>query len=247
MWKKKTTIAALSTLLLAGTLPASTDAAIATKNLQAIYNDIKIRYNGVFVQPQVEPFIIDGTTYLPLRAIANMFNKSVDWDGSTYTVIINDLPDTRVATLEAQLANKDAQIKSLEQQLQTARNRISTLENQKKDKDDIEEQIEDLEDDLNDDYAKYFDDIKLTIKLDGDEDEIEVEVRVDLGKYGDEWDDLDEDDIAKFVKKLVKDIWKEFEDADVEGVIYDTDGRDDLYEFEGDASKERIYLDGERI
>ncbi len=62
----------------------------------AFYNDIKINVNGTLVTPKdvngniVEPFIIDGTTYLPVRALANALGENVDWDGSTNTVIIGE-------------------------------------------------------------------------------------------------------------------------------------------------------------
>ena len=36
----------------------------------------------------VEPFIYNGTTYLPVRAIGNAFDKEVDWEPQTSTVIL---------------------------------------------------------------------------------------------------------------------------------------------------------------
>lgn len=56
------------------------------------YNDVKITLNGQTITPTdangnvVEPFIIDGTTYLPVRAIANALGLDVKWDGETNTV-----------------------------------------------------------------------------------------------------------------------------------------------------------------
>lgn len=40
---------------------------------------------------RVDPVIIDGTTYLPVRAIANAFGKPVYWDGPNYTVYLGDM------------------------------------------------------------------------------------------------------------------------------------------------------------
>lgn len=40
---------------------------------------------------RVDPIIIDGTTYLPVRAVANAFGKAVYWDGSNYTVYLGDM------------------------------------------------------------------------------------------------------------------------------------------------------------
>jgi len=63
-----------------------------TKNLY--YNSIKLVVDGRPYTPKdvsgniVEPFIIDGTTYLPVRAVAAALGKDVSWDGSTSTVYI---------------------------------------------------------------------------------------------------------------------------------------------------------------
>ena len=59
-----------------------------------LYNNIKIVLNGDSVKPTdanghyVEPFAIDGTTYLPVRAIANALGLGVGWDGKTNTVVL---------------------------------------------------------------------------------------------------------------------------------------------------------------
>ena len=64
--------------------------------LTAAYRDIKIKINGEMVTPKdvqgntVEPFIVDGTTYLPVRAVAGALGFSVSWDSDTSTVIIGD-------------------------------------------------------------------------------------------------------------------------------------------------------------
>ena len=55
------------------------------------YNNIKITVDSKEVKPTdangnyVEPFIIDGTTYLSVRAIANALGLDVAWDGNTNT------------------------------------------------------------------------------------------------------------------------------------------------------------------
>ena len=68
------------------------------KTVNAVYNNIKLVINGAEVTPKdangntVEPFIIDGTTYLPVRAVAGALGQSVDWDGETNTVYIGEKP-----------------------------------------------------------------------------------------------------------------------------------------------------------
>ena len=71
-----------------------------TTTAQLFYNDIKITLNGKNIEPKdangalVEPFAIDGTTYLPLRAIANALGLTVGWDGNTSTVILTTTPSS---------------------------------------------------------------------------------------------------------------------------------------------------------
>jgi len=76
-----------------------TGTAIATsgsKEILVVYDNIKLMIDGVAVVPKdaagnaVEPFICNGTTYLPVRAVASALGKSVSWDGATKTVIIGD-------------------------------------------------------------------------------------------------------------------------------------------------------------
>ena len=60
------------------------------------YRNIQIVVDGVKVTPAdangnyAEPFMIDGTTYLPVRAIANAFGKDVSWDDATNTVSLSN-------------------------------------------------------------------------------------------------------------------------------------------------------------
>lgn len=56
------------------------------------YRNISLQVNGSTVVPRdasgtaVEPFIINGTTYLPIRGVASALGIGVDWDDTTHTV-----------------------------------------------------------------------------------------------------------------------------------------------------------------
>lgn len=62
-----------------------------------IANGVKIIVDGQKLNPTdvngdtVEPIIYNGTTYLPVRAVANAFGKAVYWDGPNYTVYLGDM------------------------------------------------------------------------------------------------------------------------------------------------------------
>ncbi|MBD5169315.1 MAG: copper amine oxidase N-terminal domain-containing protein [Oscillibacter sp.] len=73
-------------------------ASVGTKTLEAEYKNIKIEMNGQVITPKdaagnaVEPFIVDGTTYLPVRAISEALGLDVDWDPATNTVKLTGAP-----------------------------------------------------------------------------------------------------------------------------------------------------------
>ena len=68
------------------------------KQITAYFNDIKINMDGVLITPKdasgniVEPFIVDGTTYLPVRAICEAIGKTVEWVGEENTVYVGKTP-----------------------------------------------------------------------------------------------------------------------------------------------------------
>jgi len=67
-----------------------------SKKVELFYRDIKIMLNGNTITPKdangnvVEPFIIDGTTYLPVRAVSEALGLNVGWDGETQTVKLTE-------------------------------------------------------------------------------------------------------------------------------------------------------------
>ena len=69
------------------------------KNIVANYMDIKLVVNGITVTPKdangtvVEPFIADGTTYLPVRALAEALGEEVEWDGVNKIVYVGENPN----------------------------------------------------------------------------------------------------------------------------------------------------------
>ena len=84
-------LASVITLSLIGTASAT----IGSRNIKADYNDIKITLNGTQITPtdangnMVEPFAVNGTTYLPVRAVANALGIDVQWNRTTSTVLLS--------------------------------------------------------------------------------------------------------------------------------------------------------------
>ncbi|MDQ0878900.1 hypothetical protein QFZ77_007559 [Paenibacillus sp. V4I3] len=64
-------------------------AASGAVNLEA-YFGVKIMQNGIDKTPTNKPFIVDGSTYVPLRAAAELLGVPIDWDGENGAVIIGE-------------------------------------------------------------------------------------------------------------------------------------------------------------
>ena len=83
-------------LVLAAVLATTAFATVGSRTAELFYNNIKVMINGKEVTPTdangnaVEPFIIDGTTYLPVRGVASALGMNVGWDSATNTVTLDN-------------------------------------------------------------------------------------------------------------------------------------------------------------
>ena len=73
-------------------------AATRSETVQRFFRDIKIELNGTEIIPKdvtgkvVEPFIIDGTTYLPVRTVGEALGLYVGWEEENNKVILSKEP-----------------------------------------------------------------------------------------------------------------------------------------------------------
>lgn len=71
-------------------------ATVGTKTIEAVYSNIKVYKDNVLCELKdangttVEPFIYNGTTYLPVRGAANLADMQVTWDGNSKSVYLWD-------------------------------------------------------------------------------------------------------------------------------------------------------------
>lgn len=230
MFKKKKMVIAFVVMLSILILPAAqySHASVLKKTVDAWYRDIKIVANGTQVQMPLEPFIMNDSTYVPVRAISEILGKNVAWDGATSSITITDKPGSNVAVLNNTIMQQNAEITRLKAEIADLKEQLDDAESSSGD-------LSDLEDELQDDYYDYFDDIEFDISLDGDEDDIQVEITFDGDDYRDAWDDLSDSEINDFLQDMADDILNEFDDADIEGTVEDTDNDDVLVEFTVDS------------
>ncbi|MGC8690931.1 MAG: copper amine oxidase N-terminal domain-containing protein [Caldisericum sp.] len=63
---------------------------LGNKTIMVTYRNISIYVNGQKVTPEVEPFIYNSRTVVPLRFISEALNKEVKWDSTNNRIDIND-------------------------------------------------------------------------------------------------------------------------------------------------------------
>ncbi len=100
------------TLGLAGAVLAggSVLAADLSQKIDVYYRNISLYVNGAQIVPKdakgnvVEPFIYNGTTYLPVRAVGEALGMDVQWDGKTASAYLGkkdqNQPDTYLSKLQ---------------------------------------------------------------------------------------------------------------------------------------------------
>ena len=97
------------------------------------YKGVKIVYNGTTLTSESEPYIINSTTYVPIRMLMNQFGKDISWDGENQQVIINNSADEvnkekQIEDLKNQITALNAKIKGLETALGNADTTIRTID-----------------------------------------------------------------------------------------------------------------------
>ena len=182
------------------------------QTIKASYRNISVYVNGTMKQAKtatgavVEPFIVDGTTYVPLRGIAEMLGYQVNFNPNTYRI---DITGVDISALTSQLIQKDARIKELETLLANKTTYSLT----------------DMQEDLVDNYTRFTRSVPIDdILVKGKTSDIELRVYVYLEDQTDldAWDDAYNDgDVKTTLQKMVDDVLDEFPDAKVSGYVQD--------------------------
>ncbi len=99
------------------------NAANITKTLKAVYSNIAISYNGQNKLLSSEPFLVDGVTYVPLRAVSEIMGANVSWANNTVYITNQTTP---TVSNQQEIAAKNFEIASLKQQLDVAKRELET-------------------------------------------------------------------------------------------------------------------------
>ena len=102
---KRACVLSIAVVLIMALTGMAVFAATGSKTLEANYDNIKIYVDGAVITPtdvngnSTEPFSVDGTVYLPLRAISEALGKTVEWDEETNSVYIGAAPSERLTII----------------------------------------------------------------------------------------------------------------------------------------------------
>lgn len=94
MKRKKITKLIVAAICLVAFSASAAFASNVARTITVYYQDIKMYVDGQRVNTSSEPFIYNGSTYLPVRAISEALGEEVYWDGNTKSVYIGERPGT---------------------------------------------------------------------------------------------------------------------------------------------------------
>lgn len=106
--KKQNILSFLAGILTAVTLATLAQPALAalSKKTIEVFTGVDIYVDGVEMKPtdvngnEVETFIYNGTTYVPLRAVSQSLGYNVNWDGANQRVYIGEMPGQKQYLME---------------------------------------------------------------------------------------------------------------------------------------------------
>ena len=130
---KKDLLIALASLLIIVLGAVSVYGASNVSTVLQAYTGVKIVYNGTTLTSESQPYIINNTTYVPIRMLMNQFGKDISWDAANQLVIINNSAaeidkDKQIADLQNQITALNAQVNGLETALGNADTAIRSID-----------------------------------------------------------------------------------------------------------------------
>ena len=229
---KKALTLGCAMLMVSGALSVS--AANLTKKVEAVYNNIKVTYNGNTQTPQNEPFLINGTVYVSLRDAGQITNNNVNWDSTNKTVQITSKAN-QSSVSETELANKNLEIATLKNQVAKLEAQIAEYKKAEEDKKEEEANkpaldakgLAKVEDLLVKEYGEEYK-VEWSFNLDYNSKKELLELTV---SYDSDYDKSDFNKISSngnlqvFLEDVCEEIRDHYADIEITGEVYDDEER----------------------
>jgi len=203
---RKTAVSIIAVLIFSLALGAVVFADGAYRDLKAWFGDLSIYRNNQYVELSDKPFIVDGRTYVPLRAISELFDNEVGWDGINYRIDLYDRSEENLRNMSQQLFEAEERVKQLEAELEASKR----------------DGIGDLESYLNKWHGiGTYKKIEFDINLDKSKNDIYVDIYINSDYDCREWNKLSTSNKEDYLQGIVDDILRDYKNVDIEGSIID--------------------------
>lgn len=213
------------------------------KTLQVYFRDIKININGNIKQPSQEPFLYNGTTYVPLRFISEAMGKSVSWDDQKNLITITDGASS-VESLKQQIAQKDQELNYYRNLQISLTSRISQLEKELEEAKEAaskKSSSEDIEDYLYDEYGSW-NGMKFDFYVKESKSKVTLTIELNKNKYKSKWDSTSKSKLEGWLEDIYEDVKDEFPKLKFSGTLEDTYNDEVMLEL-GETSKKKLTVE----
>lgn len=228
---KRRFVAILACLALC--IPMQAASYIQTKKVQ--YTTPYIYHNGVSKSVGSSAIIIDGTTYVPVRGIANALGYDLNWSNGYLSLNSNTYNSSFSSQVELQA--KNAEIASLKKELQNLRNQLGIVTDTKgqttstytqtSGNDILSSEIRDTEKDLENQYSAYFDDIEFDFDMTLYSNKLRLNITYDTSSENKAYNNLSTSKIRSFLEDVCDTVRDHHDDIIIDGrVKYDNSVKD---------------------
>lgn len=238
-YKKICLALALTGAIGAGTVTAKS----GNQSITATYRNIQVTYNGVTQPMSNEPFLVNGSVYVPLAAVGNIFGATPNWIPTSNTVALTggNVGGSSNAAVQEELTQAKYQVTALQTELQKANadlakanaelaqykanannnNNNSSNNTNTSGTNITNAQLKDTENYLNEKFSDYLKNINMNYSLSLYGNQIQVEMSFNNRQENNNFKKLSQYNVQSFMKKIGDNIAATHSDVNIEGrVLY---------------------------
>lgn len=225
MSKKKSLL--LVALCMAVSLPMQAAGKIQTKKVE--YISPAFYFNGIQKSLSAQPVIIDGTTYLPVRALCDATGFAVQYNGSSLSVTGGGLSSTY--SMQAELQAKNYEIASLKKELQDLKNKMGIVStttsggsssgtySQTSGSDILGTELTATRKDLENLYEDYFKNIKFDFNVSLSSSKVRVSISYDDSDENKAFNKLSNREVKNFITDVCETVREHHDNVVITGTI----------------------------
>ena len=218
-YKRLCLVLGLSSVIGTGALAAKS----GTENKQATYRNIQVTYNGAAQNLALEPFLIDGSVYVPLRAFGDIVGVNATWAPASNTVMLTGGSSTSEAEI-AQLTYKNTvlqlELDAVKAELAAYKANSNNSGSSTTDGTNISAtELKKTQEYLYSTYSDNFNNIYFDFDLSQTGSRLDLTISYSSKSENTAFDKLSEYNIQKFIKKVCDDIAATHTNIEIQGII----------------------------